>query len=218
MPTISAPLPQPRPAKLTDTAKVQSTAPANPLATAPDADPACAALTANGQLVFEPAPPIVNGACGAPSPIKVSAIKLADGGSVAISPAATMRCAPAQALADWVRGDVIPAARQHLREPVVELRNAASYDCRGRNRVKGARLSEHGKANALDIGAFKKASGGWVEVGKLGQAKGFFAEVRKKACGRFTTVLGPGSDGYHEEHLHLDLAQRGRNKRALYCR
>jgi len=22
------------------------------------------------------------------------------------------------------------------------------------------------------------------------------------------TVLGPGSDGYHEEHIHLDLAER----------
>ena len=25
------------------------------------------------------------------------------------------------------------------------------------------------------------------------------------------TVLGPGSDGYHEEHIHLDLAERRNN-------
>jgi hypothetical protein len=192
--------------------------PESPLASAPDADPACAALAANGQLIFEPHEPISAGACGAPSPIKVSGIKLEDGSVVALSPAATMRCAPAQALADWVRGDVMPAARQHLKQPITEMKNAASYDCRGRNRVKGARLSEHGKANALDIAGFKPASGEWIEVGNQGAGRAFFAEVRAKACGRFTTVLGPGSDGYHEDHLHLDLVQRGRNKRGLYCR
>jgi hypothetical protein len=32
--------------------------------------------------------------------------------------------------------------------------------------------------------------------------------MRRSACARFTTVLGPGSDGYHENHFHVDLAQR----------
>jgi hypothetical protein len=36
----------------------------------------------------------------------------------------------------------------------------------------------------------------------------FREELRKDACAKFTTVLGPGSDGYHEEHIHLDLAER----------
>ena len=32
--------------------------------------------------------------------------------------------------------------------------------------------------------------------------------LRKTTCARFATVLGPGSDGYHESHVHVDLAQR----------
>ena len=32
--------------------------------------------------------------------------------------------------------------------------------------------------------------------------------LRESACHRFTTVLGPGSDGQHEGHIHLDLAER----------
>ena len=32
--------------------------------------------------------------------------------------------------------------------------------------------------------------------------------MRKSVCTRFTTVLGPGSDGYHEDHIHIDLAER----------
>ena len=32
-------------------------------------------------------------------------------------------------------------------------------------------------------------------------------------CARFSTVLGPGSDGYHEDHIHLDLMERRNNYR-----
>jgi hypothetical protein len=38
--------------------------------------------------------------------------------------------------------------------------------------------------------------------------KEFRDGMRKTACERFKTVLGPGSDGYHEQHIHLDLAER----------
>ena len=30
--------------------------------------------------------------------------------------------------------------------------------------------------------------------------------LRDSACRLLTTVLGSGSDGYHEDHVHLDLA------------
>jgi hypothetical protein len=30
---------------------------------------------------------------------------------------------------------------------------------------------------------------------------------------RFSTVLGPGSDWYHEDHIHLDLMERHNNYR-----
>ena len=39
-------------------------------------------------------------------------------------------------------------------------------------------------------------------------SKALRAGLRKSACAHFTTVLGPGSDGYHKEHIHLDFAQR----------
>ena len=32
--------------------------------------------------------------------------------------------------------------------------------------------------------------------------------VLHSVCARFSTVLGPGSDGYHEDHIHLDLMER----------
>jgi hypothetical protein len=44
-------------------------------------------------------------------------------------------------------------------------------------------------------------------------AKGFHDELRESACHRFTTVLGPGSDGYHKAHIHLDLIERHQGSR-----
>ncbi|MCB1487682.1 MAG: extensin family protein, partial [Bauldia sp.] len=98
-------------------------------------------------------------------------------------------------------------------------RVAASYSCRTRNNVPGAKLSEHAHGNAIDISAFQVSGVGWVEVGKantMGKRR-FLAAVRKSACGPFTTVLGPGSDGYHEDHLHFDVIRRGKNGSSLYC-
>jgi len=35
--------------------------------------------------------------------------------------------------------------------------------------------------------------------------------VLHSVCARFMTVLGRGSDGYHEDHIHLDLMERHNN-------
>lgn len=39
-------------------------------------------------------------------------------------------------------------------------------------------------------------------------AQAFWRAVRNGACNGFSTVLGPGSDAAHADHLHLDLARR----------
>ena len=98
---------------------------------------------------------------------------------------------------------------------MTEIRVAAAYDCRPRNKVAGAKLSEHAKGNAIDISAFK-VKGEWIVVGgKNGLAQNaFLKDVRKSACGPFTTVLGPGV-AYHDDHFHFDLAER--RNRGLYC-
>ena len=72
----------------------------------------------------------------------------------------------------------------------------------------GAKLSEHGKGNALDLRSFKLANGKVVGLTDPHIAKDVRERLRQSACTRFTTVLGPGSDGYHENHVHVDLAER----------
>jgi hypothetical protein len=44
----------------------------------------------------------------------------------------------------------------------------------------------------------------------------FLGEVQYGACHIFSTVLAPGSDRYHHDHIHLDLAHRASGR--SYCK
>jgi len=147
------------------------------------------------------------GECVVDDVVRLEAVRLADKTQVAVTPPAIVRCSFAEAIVHWVREDVVPVVRS-LGGALKSIDNYAAYDCRGRNRIIGARLSEHGKANALDIRSFKLASGTVVELTDPNVAKDFRERLRKTTCARFSTVLGPGSDGYHENHVHVDLAER----------
>jgi hypothetical protein len=153
---------------------------------------------------------IAPGECGAPDAVLLESVILPDQGKVAIAPPATLRCTMAEAVAEWIREDVAPAAVK-LGSPPRELENMGSYECRGRNRVSGATLSEHGRADALDVRGFKLANKEAVVLADPKVPKAFRDAIRASACARFSTVLGPGADAEHAEHVHLDLIQRRNN-------
>lgn len=158
--------------------------------------------------VFMPLPVLAGaGECGATDAVLLNGVILADHVQIAVTPPATLRCPMAEAVATWLREDVAPMAVK-LGAPLRGLDNFDSYECRGRNRVRGATLSEHGRANALDIRGFKLANGEEILLTDVNVAKDWREALRASACGRFSTVLGPGSDGNHEVHIHLDLAER----------
>jgi len=94
---------------------------------------------------------------------------------------------------------------------ISDLDNFDSFECRGRNRVVGAQLSEHGRANALDLRALKLANGQSIALTDRTVSRELRENVLHSACARFMTVLGPGSDWYHEDHVHLDLMERRNN-------
>jgi hypothetical protein len=74
-------------------------------------------------------------------------------------------------------------------------------------------MSEHGRGNAMDITGFRLAGGEVVDLTRSTVSKLLRDKARVSACGRFTTVLGPGSDAHHEDHIHVDLAERSRGHR-----
>jgi hypothetical protein len=139
--------------------------------------------------------------------VRLDAVVMPDRTRVALEPPPTLRCTMAAAIGDWVRDEIGPAAAG-LGAPLRAIENYDSYDCRGMNRVTGAKLSEHGRANALDIRSLRLADGKVVRLTAVAVARSFRERIRQSACARFMTVLGPGSDGYHEEHVHVDLAER----------
>jgi hypothetical protein len=124
--------------------------------------------------------------CGAEDVVQLEAVLLPDKTRVAVTPPAILRCSFAEAIVQWVREDLAPAARE-LGAPLKSLDNYASYDCRGRNRVIGAKLSEHGKANALDVRSLRLANGQVVGLTDPHVGKDFRETLRKATYG-----AGPG--------------------------
>jgi hypothetical protein len=153
------------------------------------------------------APMAWDNGCTAAAPVSVSAIKLASGQLVALKPAAVLRCPTALVIARWVREDLAPLA-EALGSRIEKIDVAASFGCRPRNSIFGAVMSEHGKANALDIWALHLADGRKIGIENADGPPEFLAGMRQSACTRFMTVLGPGADKDHETHLHVDLAER----------
>ncbi len=197
------PLPRPRPA---DIARPEPPAEASAEEPAP---PSACRLRLTAELAVAPSLPALvgPGECSVEDVVRLEAVWLADQTRVAVTPPAILRCNFAEAIVHWVREDLAPTARA-FGGPLKSVDNYAAYDCRGRNRIIGAKLSEHGKANALDVRSVKLASGSVIELTDPTVDKDFRERVRKSTCARFTTVLGPGSDGYHENHIHVDLAER----------
>ena len=128
-----------------------------------------------------------------------------------------MTCPLARQFARWAREAVQPAAQTWLGSRVVRIESFGTYACRPVNSREGAKLSEHGRANAVDISAFHLADGrritveaGWNHRDE--DVRRFLHAVHKAGCRRFGIVLGPDADAYHRDHLHFDMG------RGPYCR
>ncbi|MEZ5787207.1 MAG: extensin family protein [Xanthobacteraceae bacterium] len=136
---------------------------------------------------------------------------------VAVTPAATLACPVVSALDRWVTETIQPAAQRWFGQQVVEMKQISAYSCRGMNGNPRARISEHAFGNALDIAGFVLSDGHVVTVrnGWRGTAEeqGFLRDVQNGACQMFATVLAPGSNRFHYDHIHVDLMRRnsGRN-------
>jgi hypothetical protein len=201
------PLPRPRPAPPVPDGLANLGVPSIGVGPEPQPlTPCYLALTAE-LAVAEPATPIAQpNSCDALDLVRLSAVNI-DRRRVTLTPPVTLRCPMAIALATWMRIDVAPLA-ESLGAPFKGFDNYDSFECRGRNRIVGARTSEHGRANALDIRAVVLGDGRRLELTDSEVTKEFRESMRASACERFSTVLGPGSDGYHESHIHVDLAER----------
>jgi len=185
-----------------------------PAISAPKADEAalahCEAELRKLGAVFKRQEPLLgkNG-CGIEAPYSLDEIIP----GVALSPSSQMRCETALALAQWTDTVVVPAT-EALPEKITltRINHGSTYVCRRRNNSATGKMSEHAIGNAVDVMSFEfkghdpipvspRAGDGTVE-------EAFQRAVRGGACLHFTTVLGPGTNASHADHLHLDVITR----------
>jgi hypothetical protein len=118
----------------------------------------------------------------------------------------------AEAVTHWIRDDVAPTVAV-LGKSLRGVETLDSFDCRRRNGISDAKISEHGRANALDVRAFKLADGSAIGLTDASVDKSLREKLRQSTCSRFSTVLGNGADAYHDSHVHLDLLERSNHYR-----
>ncbi len=155
--------------------------------------------------------------CGIEAPLELSVVLP----GIKLEPSGTMRCETALALSRWTKEMMLPAAALALPEKkVTAIANASTYICRNRNSAENGKISEHAKGNAVDISTISFDKGEPLVMKPRvedGTPEGAFQRtITAAACLFFRTVLSPGSDATHQDHLHLDVLEREGSY--LYCR
>lgn len=196
--------------KTNEPAKVeQDLSPTMPVAPSQEETAACETQLAKLEARYETAAPVSGeSGCGIARTYNILSVH-----EVKIEPSTQLTCETALALASWMRGIVEPsvaALGAHVR--LTKLRHASTYACRRRNNLAEGKISEHAYGHAIDIQSFEFENRDAIAVvpraGKGTMEEAFQKTVEAGGCLYFTTALGPGSDAYHENHLHLDIAKR----------
>ena len=117
----------------------------------------CRAILRKVKAKLAPTDPIKRGPCGDAAPYRLTSLGTKH--RVVFKPAAVLNCPMIQALDVWLRKGLQPLAKRHLGGPITQVSVMSSYSCRNAYGRKKTRLSEHGKANALDIGGFRTRQG-----------------------------------------------------------
>ena len=222
-PSVVAPLPPARPAEL-------KKAPAPPAVPSPSAPPpqvaeppkpegpagppACYGLFAERGGVALPVPAAESSRpeCAIEDPVTFREVDLPDG-KVTLDSAVTLRCDFAAEVAGWIRDD-LAALAQKENTKLAKLSGVGGHACRNRNGAVNAPISEHASGNAMDLFGLAFENGRSVALaGKEPELRPLREAIQRSVCGRFTTVLGPGADASHKDHLHFDLRQRTRGFR-----
>jgi hypothetical protein len=160
-------------------------------------------------VVAGPAESFVSrGQCIVAEPVAVEAVATSIG-TLRLPARPILDCRFAGVLAAWLSEVVNPVAASLLGSPVDAVITGPGHQCRDR---AGGRLSEHAIGHAIDVSGVRLLDGRSIGVDRLvggeGAEREFLRAISTSACGYFTTVLGPGSDAAHADHLHLDSAER----------
>ena len=162
-----------------------------------------------------------NNACVVAMPIRIKQVtgRYGRGSAIQFPNQPLIDCRLAEPLARWVGEVVAPVFAANFSSPLTAVQTGPGYECRNRNHEATGKTSAHAIGLALDIIGFELANGQIVSVGSSSDpvSEAVLRTIRSAGCGWFMTILGPGSDAAHANHLHVDIQQHGTNNRYRIC-
>jgi hypothetical protein len=222
-PSGPPPLPRPRPAEAPPRPGAHVSAPEEHAKPEPEIDQACLDRLHAAGIEFETVtlPPAAKSGCGIDTAVRLKSIKMAPRWrtSIRLPEEPTLSCRFAERFGHWVRDLVAPLIAGELAVELKSVRTGPGYECRNRNRAESGKISAHASGLAADVASFELANGRTLAVKPDGDEhmRATFAAIRVAACGWFTTVLGPGSDAAHTDHMHVDIIQHSSSDRYRIC-
>lgn len=188
----------------------------------PSVDECVTRLSALGVNVQAATAPLDNNeACVVAAPIRVKHVtdRYGLGSAIQFPTQPLIDCRLAEPLARWVGEVVAPIFAANFSSPLRAVRTGPGYECRNRNHEATGKTSAHATGLALDISGFELTNGQIVSVGSGNDpvSEAVLRTIRTAGCGWFTTILGPGSNAAHANHLHIDVQQHGSDDRRRIC-
>jgi len=166
-------------------------------------------------------PSASNELCRIKDPVRLKAVPVRSrpGSMVRLGAQPVLACRFAGPFGRWLGDLVAPMVAGSLNTELRSVQTGPGFECRNRNRAETGKLSAHAEGLAIDIAAFELANGSTLLIKPKGEAPPdpTLAAIRTAACGWFTTILGPGSDPAHANHLHVDIQQHGSSDRYRIC-
>ncbi|MET0742933.1 MAG: extensin family protein [Microvirga sp.] len=167
------------------------------------------------------APNPSNALCRIDDPVRLSAVPVSNrpAALVALPGQPLLACRFAEAYGHWLGDLVAPYLAASLGSELKAVHTGPGFECRNVNRAPSGKLSAHAEGLAIDTAAFELANGTRLNVKPGGPEAGRAAldTLRRAGCGWFTTILGPGSDPSHTDHLHVDVQRHGSSDRYRIC-
>lgn len=220
------PLPPPRPAFETQApaapaqTHTQEQATPKPVPVAPDAPAVSGCLAAMRQAGFDvesaAQPAGASGACVIDTPVRLKRVPALNQGHVRLPGEPVLSCQFAERFGKWIGSLAAPVLRGAKGAELKAVQTGPGFECRNRNRNAAGKISAHAAGLAIDISAFELSDGSRLRIAS-DAGDPAIASLRTAGCGWFTTILGPGSDASHADHLHVDILQHGSSDRYRIC-
>ena len=160
------------------------------------------------------------GVCHVTKPVQLRSV-LTSAGRVELPGMPLLNCAFAQQFVVWLSDVAAPLIAGARGVRIASLSTGTSYQCRTRNGDLSGKMSEHAFGNAIDIAGITLTNQKRIEITAASDPQDpdrrLLGALRASACGYFSTVLGPGSDGAHASHFHFDLGVHGADDSYRIC-